>query len=90
MARTSTVDMTGVEVTAQLRKWGSDKGHLVVFSSTPYFHDIAEIGEGRANILAAKRGFKMLEGVKQTEIERSTWDNQYKCTRVYTIRKGAN
>jgi hypothetical protein len=87
MARTSAIDMTGVEVTAELRKWGDNKGHLLVFISAPHFHDIAEVGEGRANILAAKRGFKMLEGVTQTEIERSAWDNQYKCTRIYTLRK---
>lgn len=85
---TKAIDMTGVEVTAQLRKWGEDKGHLFVFISARYYHDIAEIGEGRANILAAKRGYKMLEGVREYPIERSDWDGQYKTTRVYTLKKG--
>lgn len=86
MART--IDMTGVEVTAQLRKWGEDKGHLLVHISAPYLHDIAEIGEGRANVLAAKRGYKMLEGVREYPIEKSDWDGRFTTTRVYTLKRG--
>lgn len=82
------VDMTGVEVTAQLRKWGEDKGHLCVFISARYSHDIAEIGEGRANVLAAKRGYKMLEGVREYPIEQSDWDGRFTTTRVYTLKRG--
>jgi hypothetical protein len=82
------IDMTGVEVTAQLRKWGEDKGSLLVYISAPHPHDIAEIGEGRANLLAAKRGYKMLEGVREYPIEQSDWDGRFKTTRVYTLKRG--
>jgi len=82
------LDMTGVEVTAQVRKWGEDKGHLFVWIAAPHFHDIAEIGEGRANLLAAKRGYLMLKGVREYPIERSDWDGQFKTTRVYTLKRG--
>ena len=88
MARKQAVDMTGVEITAQVRKWGEDKGHLIVSISAPYFHDVSEIGEGRANVLASKRGYKMLEGVREYPIERSDWDGQFKTTRVYTLKRG--
>lgn len=88
MALTRAIDMTGVEVTAQLRKWGEDKGNLFVYISASYSHDIAEVGEGRANVLAAKRGYKMLEGVREYPIERSDWDGRFTTTRVYTMKKG--
>lgn len=88
MAMAKTIDMTGVEVTAQLRKWGEDKGSLFVYISASYFHDITEVGEGRANVLAAKRGYKMLEGVREYPIERSAWDGRFTTTRVYTLKRG--
>lgn len=88
MALTKALDTTGVEVTAQLRKWGEDKGNLLVHISAHYYHDIAEIGEGRANVLASKRGYKMLEGVREYPIERSAWDGRFTTTRVYTMRRG--
>lgn len=88
MAKAAVSDMTGVKVTAKRQTWGEDKGCLFVYISAPYYHDIAEIGEGRANILAAKRGYKMLEGVREYPIEKSGWDGQYKTTRVYTLKRG--
>jgi len=81
------VDMTGVEISAHLRKWGEHKGHLFVHMSARWWHDIAEIAEGRANVLAAKRGYKMLEGVQVSDIVQSTWDNRYECTRIYTMNR---
>lgn len=92
MARTKAVDYSGVEVSGTVlnANWPKAGGarQLVVYMSAPYFHDIEEIAVGRANILASKRGWRMLEGVTQTETTQSGWDNQYKATRVYTLKRG--
>lgn len=88
MTVSKAIDMTGVEISAQLRKWGEDKGNLLVWISARYLHDIAEIGEGRANVLAAKRGYKMLEGVREYPIEHDDLTGQFTTTRVYTMKRG--
>jgi hypothetical protein len=85
MARTKAQDTTGCEVTGKVTTVYGQRVLRVYISCRNWF-DVSEIGIGRANVLASRKGWKMLEGVREYPVIQSSWDNSYQTTRDYTMR----
>ena len=55
------LDTSGIEISAKTRGPRTARV-LTVYIEAPYYRDIEEVGIGRANVLASKRGYRFLSG----------------------------
>lgn len=85
MART--LDTSGLEVTSKARRVDG-KWVLSVYVEAPDYFTVVERGIGKANVVASKKGYRFLEGVKEWPINLSPLTGLHFTRRDYTLRRG--